>query len=69
MIKKKLEWKNLKDGYCPNCYRELDEHDTSWHCTACPFNISKRRYSEIMEDMTKEQRANESFDEHLESWD
>jgi hypothetical protein len=55
---KKLDWKNLKDEYCPHCYEELEEQPGEYHCTACKFRITKARYNEIFEDMVKEEAGN-----------
>ncbi len=61
-MKKKLEWGNLKDGFCPNCYLELNDLDDEevWliKCEACGFSIYRTRYNEILEDMAKEEAGN-----------
>ncbi len=54
MIKKKLDWKNLKDEYCPACYQELEETLGWYRCTSCPYRITKTRFDEILEEMEKE---------------
>ncbi len=62
LINKKLEWKNLKDEFCPKCYSEISNNDGSLRvfCTSCDFSISKIRYNEILEDMEKEEAGNDA---------
>ena len=60
---KKLEWRNLKDGFCPKCYSELDDDDKSPYITClasglCDFSIKRERYDEILEDIYKEEAGN-----------
>jgi len=57
---KKLEWRNLQDGFCPKCYEELEEgsYDNSkagYFCKKCLFNITKERHDEIVGDMEKDE--------------
>ena len=57
---KKLEWRNLKDGFCPKCYGEIEDEDNPMtiKCSACDFRMSRVRYDEILEDMAKEDAGN-----------
>lgn len=62
MIKKKLEWINIKDGYCPSCYRDLNDDGSSpmVTCSSCDFKINRPKFDEILEEIEKREAGDDA---------
>ena len=61
-MKKQLDWKNLKDEYCPSCYSEIFLGEGIWRCSkeSCKFTITSKRYDELLEDIEKEEAGDDA---------
>lgn len=55
-----MEWSNLKDGYCPQCYFDLDETETTY-TSDCGFTITKKKFDQIVGDMEKRDGGDDGF--------
>lgn len=59
---KRLEWTNLKDDYCPSCYKDLDNDEKSLiiKCSSCDFVITRVKYNDLIEQMEKEEAGDDA---------
>ena len=56
-------WKRLIDLHCPNCNKSLQDMKTYFRCHSCSFQISSKRYYEVVESFYKPKKGRKVPDE------
>lgn len=50
--KKRMVWRNLLKYKCPECFNDMQRHDTGPHrCTVCNFKIGSDKFESMVDSM------------------